>query len=61
MPYEATLFDMIKTVEREATSGHLKNKSVRGRDDKAFMVKKMTLMHFVILRNWMTILRKGKL
>lgn len=40
MPIEGTLIDMIKTVEKEATSGHLKNRSVRGRDDKAFMVKK---------------------
>ncbi|XP_062598250.1 uncharacterized protein LOC134259673 [Saccostrea cucullata] len=40
MPIEGTLIDMIKTVEKEATSEHLKNRSVRGRDDKAFMVKK---------------------
>lgn len=40
MPIEGTLIDMIKTVEKEATSGHLKNRSLRGRDDKAFMVKK---------------------
>lgn len=40
MPIEGTLIDMIKTVEKEATSGRLKNRSVRGRDDKAFMIKK---------------------
>ncbi|CAG2220561.1 unnamed protein product [Mytilus edulis] len=31
---------MVKSVEKEAISGHLKNRAVRGRDDKAFMVKK---------------------
>lgn len=40
LPIEGTLIDVVKSVEKEATSGHLKNRSVRGRDDKAFMVRK---------------------
>jgi hypothetical protein len=39
MPLEGTLLDSLKTVEREATTGSLKTRSVRSRDDKAFMVK----------------------
>jgi hypothetical protein len=40
MLLEGTLFDLLKTVERETTTGSLKTRSVRSRDDKAFMVKK---------------------
>ncbi|VDI18139.1 Hypothetical predicted protein, partial [Mytilus galloprovincialis] len=40
LPLEGTIIDMVKSVEKEAISGHLKNRAVRGRDDKAFMVKK---------------------
>lgn len=40
LPLEGTIIDTIKRVEKEAVAGHLKNRSVRGRDDKAFMVNK---------------------
>ncbi|CAC5411403.1 udp [Mytilus coruscus] len=40
LPLEGTIIDMVKSVEKEAISGHLKNRAVRVRDDKAFMVKK---------------------
>lgn len=40
LPLEGTIIDIVRSVEKEATAGHLKNRSVRGRDDKAFMVKK---------------------
>ncbi|XP_052098758.1 uncharacterized protein LOC127733435 [Mytilus californianus] len=40
LPLEGTIIDMVKSVEKEAISGHLKNRAVRGRDDEAFMVKK---------------------
>lgn len=40
LPLEGTIIDTVKRVEKEAVAGHLKNRSVRGRDDKAFMVNK---------------------
>jgi hypothetical protein len=60
MPFEGTLLllDLLKTVEREATTGSLKTRSVRSRVDKAFMVKKDDFMHSVHLQNWTTTLRK---
>ncbi|CAG2198252.1 unnamed protein product [Mytilus edulis] len=40
LPLEGTIIDMVKSVEKEAISGHLKNRAVRAGDDKAFVVKK---------------------
>ncbi|CAG2200162.1 unnamed protein product [Mytilus edulis] len=48
LPLEGTIIDMVKSVEKEAISGHLKNRAVRGRDDKAFMVKKDDFNAFCI-------------
>ena len=40
LPMEGKIVDVFKDVEREAVSGKLRSRSVRARDDKAFMVDK---------------------
>ncbi|CAG2203747.1 unnamed protein product [Mytilus edulis] len=46
LPLEGTTVEVFKNVEKEAMSGRLKNRSVRLRDDKAFMVSKKDFTEF---------------
>ena len=46
LPMEGTTIDTFKAVEKEAITGKLKNRSVRLRDDKAFMVSKQDFTEF---------------
>ncbi|CAC5423084.1 unnamed protein product [Mytilus coruscus] len=46
VPLEGTTIEVFKNVEKEAMSGRLKNRSVRLRDDKAFMVSKKDFTEF---------------
>ncbi|CAC5412705.1 unnamed protein product [Mytilus coruscus] len=46
LPLEGTAIEVFKNVEKEAMSGRLKNRSVRLRDDKAFMVSKKDFTEF---------------
>ncbi|CAC5358297.1 unnamed protein product [Mytilus coruscus] len=46
LPLEGTTIEVFKNVEKEAMSGRLKNRSVRLRDDKAFMVSKKDFTDF---------------
>ncbi|VDI05939.1 Hypothetical predicted protein [Mytilus galloprovincialis] len=51
LPLEGTTVEVFKNVEKEAMSGRLKNRSVRLRDDKAFMVsEKKISQNFVPLK-----------
>ncbi|CAG2240441.1 unnamed protein product [Mytilus edulis] len=58
LPLEGTTVEVFKNVEKEAMSGRLKNRSVRLRDDKAFMVSKKISQNFVPLQGLMIILRR---
>ncbi|CAG2246436.1 unnamed protein product [Mytilus edulis] len=44
LPLEGTTIEVFKNVEKEAISGRLQNRSVRLKDDKAFMVLKKIIL-----------------
>ncbi|XP_063408896.1 uncharacterized protein LOC134692376 [Mytilus trossulus] len=46
LPLEGTTVEVFKNMEKEAMSGRLKNRSVRLRDDKAFLVSKKDFTEF---------------